>query len=184
MQINTSMNKDGVLSPKDFVANLPALKTAAKQWHNLSHQMIVSACIHAHLFGDIRGITTVVSMMPTSAKTNSMRNFVLMFAPVKWSATTKKFKFQSDKAVKNIMEADSGHVDMLNEMFNKHWSSFGASEKASTFKPFDLQARLDRLMKDMNKALDDANTGAQETIKAADVNAVMALRKQLFGEAA
>ena len=94
----------------------------------LTHQMIASACIHAHLFGDIRGIDAVIKMMPAGAKTNSMRNYVLMFAPVKWSDVSKKFKFIVEKQVRNIMSADSGHVDMLTEMLNKHWSSFGPKE--------------------------------------------------------
>lgn len=183
MKITNAMTKEKVLSPKEFVAQLPALKSAARHWHHLSHQMIVSACVHAHLFGDIRGISTVIDMMPAGTKTNSMRNFVLMFAPVKWNATAKKFKFQADKVVSDLMSADGAHVDMLCEMLNKHWSSFGQVEKADTFKPFDLQAKLASLLKEANKRL-DADTGPikREKMTATDVNKLAETIRTLFPE--
>lgn len=184
MQINHAITAGDILSPKAFAEKLVVLKGAAKEWHKLTHLMIASACVHAHQFGDIRGISAVISMMPQGAKTNSMRNYVLMFAPVKWSDAGKKFKFCAEKQVKDILASDSGHVDMLAELLTKHWSSFGPKESAESFKPFDLKAKLDRLMKDMNKALEAPDAAIRETIKSADVNAVAELRRQLFGEAA
>lgn len=181
MIINSAMTPADILSQKDFAANLSVLKNSAKEWHRLTHKMIASACVHAHQFGDIRGISAVIAMMPAGAKTNSMRNYVLMFAPVKWSAVSKKFKFNAESQVKDIMAADSGHVDMLTEMLTKHWSSFGPTDKAESFKPFDLKAKLDRLLKDMNKALDADGAAERETIKPADVNELKAIREKLFG---
>lgn len=171
-----------ILSPKEFAAKLVVLKGAAKEWHKLTHVMIASAVCHAHVFGDIRGIKAVIDMMPAGAKTNSMRQYVLTLGPVKWSDAGKKFKFDDAKQVKTIMEG--GNNDLLARILNDHWSSFGPTEKADSFKPFDLKARLDRMMKEMNKALEAPDAAIRETIKAADVNAVAALRRQLFGEEA
>ena len=183
MKIAISLTANDILSPKAFVTQLATLKSVTKDWHRLTHQMIASACLHAHQFGDIRGLSSVISMMPQGAKTNSMRNYILMFAPVKWSAVSKKFKFCAEKQIANLISADSGHVDMLNELLNKHWSTFGPTEKAETFKPYDLKAKLDRLLVDMGKALDAPDAAQRETIKSADVNKLKALREELFGTA-
>ena len=182
MITNHKITADQILKPNEFMAGLAGLKNAAKEWHKQTHLMIASAVVHAHQFGDIRGISAVIALMPSGAKTNSMRQYVLTLAPVKWSEASKKFKFDPVKQVKDILT--TGDVDRLTRILNEHWSSYGPTEKADTFKPFDLKAKLDRLMKDMNKALEQPDANIRETIKAADVNAVAALRRQLFGEEA
>lgn len=180
--VKHNITADQLLKPNEMANGLVTLKNAAKEWHKQTHLLIASAVVHAHQFGDIRGITAVINMMPAGAKTNSMRQYVLTLGPVKWSDASKKFKFDDSKQVKSIIEG--GNNDLLTRILNEHWSAYGPTEKAETFKPFDLKAKLDRLMKDMNKALEQPDANIRETIKAADVNAVAELRRQLFGEAA
>lgn len=167
-----------ILSPKDFAAKLVVLKGAAKEWHKLTHVMIASAVCHAHVFGDIRGIKAVIDMMPAGAKTNSMRQYVLTLGPVKWSEAGKKFKFDDSKQVKTIMEG--GNNDLLSRILNDHWSSFGPTESAKTFKPFDIVAKLEALVKEANKRMEADNGPVKlETMKATDINAVLELAKRL-----
>lgn len=182
MLIKHNLTQDQILTPAQFVSGLVALKNASKAWYNQSHLMIASAVCHAHLFGDVRQIEAVFKVMPAGAKTNSMREYVLLLGPVKWSTASKKFKFDATKQVKDIMTPN--HVEHLSRILNDHWSAFGPQEKPENFKPFDLKARLDRLLADMNKALDAPEAAIRETIKPVDVNKVAELRKTMFGEAA
>lgn len=182
MKIQHAITQDQVLTPAQFVQGLVALKNASKAFHKQSHLMIASAVCHAHLFGDVRQIEAVFKVIPAGVKANSMREYVLLLGPVKWSQASKKFKFDPTKQVKDIMTPN--HVEHLSRILNDHWSAFGPQEKAETFKPFDLKARLDRLLSDMNKALDAPEASIRETIKSADVNRVNELRKTLFGEEA
>lgn len=181
MIIKHAITQAELLNPQQLVAKLAVLKGVAKEWHKLTHQMIASAVVHAHSFGDIRGISAVINMMPAGSKTNSMRQYVLTMAPVKWSDAKKAFKFDSGKQVKDLLAG--GNIDLLNRILNDHWSSFGAVEKADSFKPFDLKAKLDRLMKDMDKALEGENR-ERETITPAQINQIKELRRAIFGEAA
>lgn len=178
MQIKHQITAAEILTPKAFAEKLVVLKGAAKEWHKLTHQMIASAVVHAHIFGDIRGIDAVIKMMPAGAKTNSMRQYVLTLAPVKWSEASKKFKFNADAQCKGIMTGDDN--DRLSRILNDHWSSFGPKETAKTFKPFDLVAKLEALVKEANKRMEADNGPVKlETMKAADINAVLELAKKL-----
>lgn len=178
MIIKHAITAAEILTPKAFAEKLNVLKGAAKEWHKLTHQMIASAVVHAHIFGDIRGLSTVIKMMPAGAKTNSMRQYVLTLGPVKWSEAKKTFKFDQNKQVKGVMTGENN--DLLARILNDHWSSFGPTETAKTFKPFDLVAKLEALVKEANKRM-EADTGPVklETMKSTDINAILELAKKL-----
>ncbi len=167
----------------DLAAGIVQMKGASKAWHILTHKVAASAVVHAHLTGDIRPIQGCLMAMPAGAKTNSMRRYFETFAPVKWSDTTKKFKFKGERQVVGLIEGADN--DLLTAVLSRHWSSMGAVESADTFKPFDLQAKLLSLVKSANKALEGDDKDKQ-TVKPEDLNKVAALIRELFpnGEAA
>lgn len=157
------------------------LKGHSREWHKLTQQVAASAVVHAHTTGDIRPLDACLRAMPAGSKTNNMRQYFLNFAPVKWSDTTKKFKFVDTRKVVGIVEGADN--DLLTAVLNKHWSSCGPVEKADNFKPYDLKAKLLRLVLDANKALEGENKDKQ-TVKGVEVNAVAELIRQLYPDAA
>jgi hypothetical protein len=163
-----------------LVAAIKEFKGATKQWHQLSHQLIASAVVHAHLTGDIRPIGAIIMVMPKGAKTNSMRRYVEKHGPVKWSEVKKAFKFDGLKQRKELLSGeDASDVEMLSSILNTHWSDMGASETGDNFKPLDFEGRLLRLISDANKALDGENKD-KETVKAAEVGALSELYRKLY----
>jgi hypothetical protein len=174
-----------------LVAAIKEFKGATKQWHQLSHQLIASAVVHAHLTGDIRPIGAIITVMPKGAKTNSMRRYVEKHGPVKWSEVKKAFKFDGLKQRKALLSGesdgtpegkvihDASDVEMLSSILNTHWSDMGASETGDNFKPLDFEGRLLRLISDANKALDGENKD-KETVKAAEVGALSELYRKLY----
>jgi hypothetical protein len=163
-----------------LVSAIKDFKGTTKQWHQLSHQIIASAVVHAHLTGDIRPIGATLAIMPKGAKTNSMRRYVERFAPVKWSEVKKAFKFNGATQKQALLDGDNAEcVELLTAILSTHWSSMGATESADNFKPLDLEARLLRLIKDCNNALDGENKD-KETVKAADIGELSALYRKLY----
>lgn len=150
----------------------------SKDWQAKSQIMAASAAYHAHATGDIRAINVVVASMPKGAKVNSLRDYFAAFAPVKWSETTKRFKFDGSKVV-TLVTGDGVEHELLGKMLAKNWWEMRAEEKADTYKPFDLGAKLLRLVKDSNKVLEEGDK-TKETLTKTEVAALEDLVRRLY----
>lgn len=167
----------------ELAAAIVEMKGASKVWHKLTHTVAASAAVHAHLTGDIRPLSAALKAMPAGAKTNSMRQYFLNFAPVKWSAVAKKFKFHDTRQVKTLIEG--GDNDLLTALLNTHWSSCGPVETADNFKPFNLEAALIRVLNQANKKLEEDNGEVKrETVTAVDINKVAEFIRATFPQTA
>lgn len=151
---------------------------ASKAWQAESQVMAASAAYHAHVTGDIRAINTVVASMPKGAKVNSLRDYFSAFAPVKWNETAKRFKFDGSKQVV-LVNGDGVEHELLGKMLAKAWWEMRAEEKADTYKPFDLGAKLLRLVKDSNKVLEEGDK-TKETLTKTEVAALEDLVRRLY----
>lgn len=154
----------------------------SKQWQATSQKMAASAAFHAHATGDIRAINVVIAAMPKGTKLNSLRDYFIAFAPVKWNDTAKRFKFDGSKQVV-LVSGDGVQHDLLVKMLDKPWWEMRKEEGADTYKPFDLKAKLLRLVKDGHKALEEGDK-TKETLKADEVTAVENLIRKLYPEVA
>lgn len=152
----------------------------SKDWQANSQVMAASACFHAHMTGDVRAINVVVASMPKGSKLNSLRDYFAAFAPVKWSEAAKRFKFDGSKLVALLGDDDAPH-ELLTAMLAKSWWEMRAEEKASTYKPFDLGAKLLRLVKDSNKVLEEGDK-TKETLTKTEVAALEDLVRRLYPE--
>lgn len=150
----------------------------SKDWQAKSQVMAASAAYHAHATGDIRAINVVVASMPKGAKANSLRDYFAAFAPVKWSETTKRFKFDGSKVV-TLVTGDGVEHELLTQMLAKAWWEMRKEETADSYKPFDLGAKLLRLVKDSNKVLEEGDK-TKETITKAEVAALEDLVRRLY----
>lgn len=161
-----------------LMAACVAFYNNSKAWQQESQVMAASAAYHAHVTGDIRAINTVVASLPKGAKANSLRDYMAAFAPVKWSEATKRFKFDGSKQVV-LVTGDGEQHELLTRMLAKNWWEMRAEEKADSYKPFDLGAKLLRLVKDSNKALEDGDK-TKEVITKAEVAALEDLVRRLY----
>jgi hypothetical protein len=150
----------------------------SKNWQAQSQIMAASAAYHAHATGDIRAINVVVASMPKGTKANSLRDYFAAFAPVKWSEATKRFKFDSSKQV-TLVTGDGVEHELLSAMLAKSWWEMRKEETADNYKPFDLGAKLLRLVKESNKALEEGDK-TKEKITKAEVAALEDLVRRLY----
>lgn len=150
----------------------------SKQWQATSQVMAASAAYHAHATGDIRAINVVIASLPKGTKANSLRDYFAAFAPVKWSEATKRFKFDGSKQVV-LVTGDGVEHELLGKMLAKEWWTMRAEEKADSYKPFDLGAKLLRLVKDSNKVLEEGDA-TKEKITKAEVAALEDLVRRLY----
>lgn len=153
---------------------------ASKAWQAESQVMAASAAYHAHMTGDIRAINVVVASMPKGAKVNSLRDYFTAFAPVKWNETAKRFKFDGAKQVV-LVTGDGEQHELLTAMLAKSWWEMRKEETADTYKPFDLGAKLLRLVKDSNKVLEEGDK-TKETLTKTEVAALEDLVRRLYPE--
>ncbi|MNV81741.1 hypothetical protein D3C71_1754230 [compost metagenome] len=109
---------------------------------------------------------------------NSLRDYFAAFAPVKWSETTKRFKFDGSKVV-TLVTGDGVEHELLGKMLAKSWWEMRAEEKADSYKPFDLGAKLLRLVKDSNKVLEEGDK-TKETLTKTEVAALEDLVRRLY----
>ena len=151
---------------------------SSKQWQAQSQVMAASAVYHAHSTGDIRAINVVVASMPKGVKANSLRDYFAAYAPVKWNETAKRFKFDGSKQVV-LVTGDGVEHELLTAMLSKNWWEMRKEETADTYKPFDLGAKLLRLVKDSNKVLEEGDK-AKEKITKAEVAALEDLVRRLY----
>ena len=150
----------------------------SKQWQAQSQVMAASAAYHAHATGDIRAINVVIASMPKGTKANSLRDYFSAFAPVKWSETTKRFKFDGSKQVV-LVTGDGVEHELLGKMLAKSWWEMRKEESADTYKPFDLGAKLLRLVKDSNKVLEEGDK-TKEKLTKVEVAALEDLVRRLY----
>jgi hypothetical protein len=150
----------------------------SKAWQAQSQIMAASAAYHAHATGDIRAISVVVASLPKGSKANSLRDYFAAFAPVKWNETAKRFKFDGAKQVVLVTGEGEQH-ELLTQMLAKNWWEMRKEERADTYKPFDLGAKLLRLVKDSNKVLEEGDK-TKETITKSEVAALEDLVRRLY----
>lgn len=150
----------------------------SKQWQANSQIMAASAAYHAHSTGDIRAINVVIASLPKGTKANSLRDYFAAFAPVKWSETTKRFKFDGSKQVV-LVTGDGVEHELLGKMLAKNWWEMRAEEKAESYKPFDLGAKLLRLVKESNKVLEEGDK-TKEKLTTTEVAALEDLVRRLY----
>jgi hypothetical protein len=150
----------------------------SKQWQAQSQVMAASAAYHAHATGDIRAINVVIASLPKGTKANSLRDYFATFAPVKWSETTKRFKFDGSKQVV-LVTGDGVEHTVLTLLLNKNWWEMRKEENADTYKPFDLGAKLLRLVKDSNKVLEEGDK-TKEKLTKTEVAALEDLVRRLY----
>lgn len=179
MQIKNTLTQETlIVGQANLTAGIVALKGLAKDWHRESQRVAASAAIHAHTTGDIRPISAVLAVMPQGAKTNSMRDYFAAFAPVKWSDTLKKFKFDGSKKVEGVLTGADN--DLLSALLTRHWSTMRKPEKAESYKPFDAGAALLKLIKTAKAELEGEHK-EQAVTKLETLTALETTYRTLFG---
>ena len=155
----------------------------SKAWLAQSVILAASVAIHAHVTGDIRPMVAMIGSMPKGSKANALRDYMVAFAPVKWSDTTKKFKFDGAKQVANIVENGVEPCELLVKLLATEWHTMAKAESADTYKPFDLAAKLLRLVKDSNKVLEEGDK-SKESLTKQEVAALEDLVRRLYPDGA
>ena len=153
----------------------------SKAWLAQSVILAQSVVIHAHVTGDIRPIAVMIASMPKGSKANALRDYMTAFAPVKWSDTTKKFKFDGTKQVSNIVDNGVEPSELLVKLLSTEWHSMAKAETANSYKPFDMKATLLKLVLKSNKVLEEGDK-TKETLTKAEVAALEDLFRKLYPE--
>lgn len=151
----------------------------SKRWQQEGLIISASVCVHAHITGDIRPVIALIGSMPKGTKTNSMRDYIMKFAPVKWSDVKKTFKFDATRQDKTIMDDGNG---VLKTMLETKWWEMRKQEDADTYKPFNLEARVLSLVKAARAALEEGDK-TKETITSVEVGMLEELARKLHKSA-
>lgn len=164
------MNKNdlirGTADLKAFVKNTKASGKALDQAIQI---MLASTCAHLHQHGNIAVVTDAVDALPAGARTNAAKEYVLRFAPVNYNEKKKEFVFAAGKRVEQFEESE-----LCQTMLDTLWTDL---KPEAPFRPFDLTAQVQQLLKKALKRKEEANEG--DEIDQAEIDQLQALSDQL-----
>ncbi|MGL4755267.1 MAG: hypothetical protein ACRCXB_23145 [Aeromonadaceae bacterium] len=164
------MNKNdlirGTADLKAFVKNTKASGKALDQAIQI---MLASTCAHLHAHGNIAVVADAVDALPAGARTNAAKEYVLRFAPVNYNEKKKEFVFAAGKRVEQFEESE-----LCQTMLDTLWTDL---KPEAPFRPFDLTAQVQQLLKKALKRKEEANEG--DEIDQSEIDQLQALSDQL-----
>lgn len=173
----TNSNSFGFIRGPKVADAVVAFQKGTAKWREVSHQVAASCVLHAHVTGDYRPCLAMIEAMPKGVQTNSLRRYFESLAPLRWSESLKKFKFDATKRDPII----EGNAVKMEQLVSTYWWDFGKNESADNYKAFDMEARLRRLLKDAEKALENKQAGEiRETVTSRDVNTLNELINRMY----
>lgn len=131
-----------------------AIKSVATRGKKIDadiHKIAVSCLVHADKHGDVTLAQKLVQAMPKSGRANALKDWFLAFGKFTYDSTSKSLAYDK-KAVTLTEEAIS--------------MPFWEFKPEPEYVPFDINARIARLVKDAEKASAKGEKVPAETLKA------------------
>lgn len=164
------MNKtDLIRGTADLKAFVKNTKASGKALDQAIQIMLASSCAHLHQHGNIAVIADAVDALPAGARTNAAKEFVLRFAPVNYNEKQKEFVFSATKRIEQFEESESCQT-----MLDTLWTDL---KPEAPFRPFDLTAQIQQLLKKAQKRKEEANEG--DEIADDEIASLQALADQM-----
>lgn len=127
--------------------NIDLLKKSGKSYQLKLHQVAASCLNHVAEHNDTRLLNKLISVVPTGFRSNAIRSWAEHYGNVTWSADKKALVY--DKAKKPNIE---GAIRQAPWEFKPE----------PAYRPFNLIAMLQRVVKQAEQRVDELNAEAQE----------------------
>lgn len=113
--------------------------------------VLSSACVHIHKHGRIEIVTKALDCLSAGVRGNAAKEFILKFACVNYNEKKKEFVFAATKRDEAFEESE-----LFQTMLNTVWTDL---KPEAPFRPFDLAAQLQMLLKKAKARKEEGNEG-------------------------
>lgn len=134
--------------------------------------VLTSACVHIHKHGRIEIVEKALDCLSAGVRGNAAKEFILKFGCVNWNDKKKVFVFAATKR-----NEDFENSDLFQTMLDTVWTDL---KPEAPFRPFDLTAQLQMLLKKAKSRKEEGNEG--DAIKDAELAQLEAMTDALVAQ--